>query len=263
MQKKILATCIMLSLSIHAFTQLTEIKNTVYKSNDRSINIEFPVINYFDKKIENAINKCIQTKILGLDSAVHYKSDSLMLKKSLYNKKEGVGGFTLLSYTAYCTEKILSIRFKGETMGVYPGIYTDNYTFNLRNGKLLQIDDLIVNDSSFNIYDTLYNLNKQEMVDAMTGIDSDIVDHVRTVIEESINERKAVDFYIFNDTIFFSHGPAGFSHAMQCYEMHFNTNYSLQDIRGHFTGLGSLVLLNDKKKYPLKNKIIKSLNWYY
>ncbi|MEX6687665.1 hypothetical protein QTN47_09190 [Danxiaibacter flavus] len=267
MQKNFFVTVITLILSVNAFTQSIAIKNISYKSKDGSIKLEFPVINYFDRNIERTINKCIQTRILELDTIGQYKSSPTMFNKSIYNEKEGVGGFISLSYAVYCTDKILSIRFKGETMGVYPDSYADNYTFNLKNGKLLQIDDLIVNNSSFNIYDTLYNLNKLEMENEIIGVDSDIVDHVRAILEESINERKAVDFYISNDSITFFHSSAGFSHAMRCYEMDFRTNFSTQDIGIHFTDTGKLILLDPantgKKENPSKHMIIKSSNWYY
>lgn len=266
MQKKVFVTVITLILFVPALTQLT-IKNIAYRNKEGSINLEFPVIRYFDKKIEHTINKCIQNRILELDSTNQYKSGPPMFNKTIYNENEGLGGFISLSYAAYCTKRILSIRFKGETIGVYPGNYADNFTFNLKNGKLLQIDDLIERNTTFNIYDTLYNLNKQEMKNTIIGIDSDIVGHVRAVLEESINEKKAIDFYISNDSIVFFHSPAGFSRAMRCYEMNLNTSFSIQDLGTHFTETGKLILINDtdthKKKDLNKHQTINSSNWYY
>ncbi|MFL9485427.1 hypothetical protein ACI6Q2_21775 [Chitinophagaceae bacterium LWZ2-11] len=145
------------------------------------------------------------------------------------------------------------LKFSVETLGVYPDHFSQNYVFDLRDGTLLKIDDLIVKTKDYNIYDSLYNINKikleQELANIKRSDDSTDIDYVKEKVEESINDKTAVDFYISNDTLFFIHKPAGFPHEMRAYEMDFETFYSFDDIQPHFSNRGKSILLRRKKNY--------------
>jgi hypothetical protein len=191
-------------------------KFTIKNKEGNEASFEYPLISGLPNQVADKINREISKTEVTEDN--HKAIEKEFTECSC--------GYVGSSYKINFNENhVLSLSLFIETMGAYPGGQTKNLNFNLLNGELIQISDLLKKDSLTSLANTLNPMLEDRLDEAKKAADDeegDSGDGGDDLMEEwsdgaSFTKDNLNDFIIDKDGLTFYYDFA-FPHAAEALE---------------------------------------------
>lgn len=231
----LLYVVICLSLPVLSFGRQVTIRTIKEQSPVRKIDYTFPHIIYgANKTVATKINHTLITDFLQIDPKE--------VRKSIFEAvwpQEGESILASLSEISWETHtntlKLFSVAISAEGCGAYCERFTNYYSFDLKTGKLLTLDQLFTQDGQRRLLDSVNLLKKQELQTAVKELQESLHDKAQKQDHERAKE--TMELYqdclerggveLIQDLSFYLKGNSLFIHIGRCSA---HVNRALDDV---------------------------------
>jgi hypothetical protein len=189
----LLYVVICLLFPVFSFGRQVTIRTIKGQSPVRQIDYAFPHIVYgANKTVATKINHALITDFLEIDPK--------KVRKSIFEAvwpQEGVGIPAFLSEISWethtNTSKLFSLAISAEGCGAYCEPFTNYYSFDLKTGKLLALDQLFTQEGQRRLLDSVNLLKKHELQTAVKHLQVSLQDTAQK--EDHERAKEAIEMY--------------------------------------------------------------------
>jgi hypothetical protein len=148
----VMFTWALLSFQLSAQIKIRDIRYLASDTSKLDINARIPQVELADSSIARSINTYLQLKWLQNTSKSVSREDLFNRIAFVSNDSSQRLGITEFDYQLiFQNQQIASFEFQYEWMGAYPESHSDYLTFNLKNGRVVQMIDLFTEEGSLMI----------------------------------------------------------------------------------------------------------------
>ena len=176
-----------------SFGRQVTIRTIKGQSPVRQIDYTFPHIVYgANKTVATKINHALITDFLQIDPKEVRKS---IFEAVWPQEGEGIPAFLSgISWETHTnTSKLFSLAISAEGCGAYCEYFTNYYSFDLKTGKLLGLDQLFTQDGQRRMLDSVNLLKKQELQTAVKELQASLQDTAQK--EEHERAKETMELY--------------------------------------------------------------------
>lgn len=260
--------------------------NSIHSKEDDT----FPIVSISDKKIEENINHYLHSTYLETVNVSSKNPFEKIIKKS-ESRTKYFHDFTVNKNTI----PVLSLSFLTEYCGAYCEEYFEFANFDLSNGYVITIDDLIDQNSSKQLTQILNNKIRNEISDFIKKIpkinqinqqDIDYYNDQKEIYKDCLENidlyqlsDNGFNYYISNDSIYFQRGRCS-NHASRALDElgNFTYGFTKKEIEPFLSEYGKNLYGNQPRKmtdfkekifagkigkYPIKGVINQNNSGFY
>jgi len=243
--KRIVFFLIYLAYSVCTIAQTTSI--TKISSTDGDLN--FPIITTSDSISSRKINDYLQSYILL--QAAHKLKGAAIFDKCKYTEKK-LSGLDEINYKVRKnTAKVLSLTFDIDYLAAHPNPYTLSFCFNVQNGELIRIGDLLTLQG-LNYFGKKIRQKRAIVIDRIIGkpnkSDPDDEEEGRADYESCNTYADSADFIITTKGITFRKTNClAYIHETDVLDTDLNVTYTYTELQPYLTSFGQQLFTDSVK----------------
>lgn len=241
-----------LSISIFnsqkAFTQVTI---TEISKSDPSFSgdLLFPIAATKTKKVADRVNQHLQEDML-MNASIILDSTAFDLSAFRQTDSSFQAGYTFMSYeTGVNTASVWSVNFLVETMGAYPSGFIRYYNFNLNDGSIITIDQILDKKGKDDISKHLMKLREKKLENHLKEIksetDAETFEYVKKSLADCNSDSDVSKFYLQAEGIIFYKDEC-LPHAVTAFEAPLNILIPYSQLSKNLTPLAKKIIAEIK-----------------